>query len=39
MTAIEVDGPTHYLKCKNNLGVENGRTKFKSRLLRQLGWS
>ena len=39
MTAIEVDGPTHYVKCKGEQRLENGHTKFKSRILRQLGWT
>eukprot|EP00633_Aureoumbra_lagunensis_P014292 CAMPEP_0197346868 /NCGR_PEP_ID=MMETSP0893-20130614/6546_1 /TAXON_ID=44058 ORGANISM="Aureoumbra lagunensis, Strain CCMP1510" /NCGR_SAMPLE_ID=MMETSP0893 /ASSEMBLY_ACC=CAM_ASM_000539 /LENGTH=71 /DNA_ID=CAMNT_0042856279 /DNA_START=33 /DNA_END=248 /DNA_ORIENTATION=- len=40
MTAIEVDGPTHYLiKGKGKQQIENGRTRFKSRILRQLGWT
>ena len=38
--AIEVDGPFHYLKDVSSPGdyVVNGSTRFKSRLLRALGW-
>ena len=37
--AIEVDGPSHYLKdVKSGDYIVNGATKFKSRLLRALGW-
>jgi len=39
MTAIEVDGPFHYLESKGKQRVENGRTRFKSRIVRQLGWT
>ena len=34
---VEVDGPSHYLKGREPVQV-NGSTRFKSRLLRQLGW-
>ena len=37
--AIEVDGPSHYLKdASTGDYVVNGSTRFKSRLLRALGW-
>ena len=38
--AIEVDGPSHYLKdvSSNSDYVVNGPTQFKSRLLRAHGW-
>ena len=37
--AIEVDGPSHYLKdASTDEYVVNGPTRFKSRLLRALGW-
>ena len=36
-TAIEFNGPSHYLGGKNGT-VENGRTKTKARLLGKLGW-
>ena len=37
--AIEVDGPSHYLKnVSTGEYVVNGATQFKSRLLRALGW-
>ena len=37
--AIEVDGPSHYLmNAEGRCVVENGATRFKSRLLRRLGW-
>ncbi|MEM6487496.1 MAG: RAP domain-containing protein, partial [Pseudomonadota bacterium] len=37
--AVEVDGPWHYLKDAEGRCVgENGATRFKSRLLRRLGW-
>ena len=37
--AVEVDGPSHYLKDAEGRCVgENGSTRFKSRLLRRLGW-
>ena len=36
---VEVDGPSHYLKDANGrCVVANGPTRFKSRLLRRLGW-
>ncbi|KAJ8607233.1 hypothetical protein CTAYLR_010370 [Chrysophaeum taylorii] len=34
--AVEVDGPYHYLERTR---VETGSTRFKSRLLRRLGWN
>jgi len=37
--AIEVDGPSHFAKnTASTTYVENGATRFKSRLLRRLGW-
>ena len=37
--AIEVDGPSHYLKdVATGEYIVNGATRFKSRLLRALGW-
>ena len=37
--AVEVDGPRHYLKdAEGRCVAENGSTRFKSRLLRRLGW-
>ncbi|MEL6341468.1 MAG: RAP domain-containing protein, partial [Myxococcota bacterium] len=37
--AIEVDGPFHYLQdATTGEYVVNGATRFKSRLLRRLGW-
>jgi len=36
--AIEFNGPSHYLRC-NGGDVENGRTKFKRRLLEGLGFT
>ena len=37
--AVEVDGPSHYLKnAGGRCVVANGATRFKSRLLRRLGW-
>ena len=37
--AVEVDGPTHFVKnVVSTEQVENGRTRFKSRLLCRLGW-
>ncbi|MEM7492485.1 MAG: RAP domain-containing protein [Pseudomonadota bacterium] len=37
--AVEVDGPSHYLKdTQGRCVTENGPTRFKSRLLRRLGW-
>jgi len=37
--AIEVDGPSHYLRNPaRGCWVENGATRLKSRLLRGLGW-
>jgi len=39
MRAVEVDGPSHLAKNPaSNTYVENGATRFKSRLLRRLGW-
>ena len=36
--AVEVDGPSHYLKdAAGRCVTENGSTRFKSRLLRQIG--
>eukprot|EP00633_Aureoumbra_lagunensis_P003296 CAMPEP_0197286678 /NCGR_PEP_ID=MMETSP0890-20130614/2252_1 /TAXON_ID=44058 ORGANISM="Aureoumbra lagunensis, Strain CCMP1510" /NCGR_SAMPLE_ID=MMETSP0890 /ASSEMBLY_ACC=CAM_ASM_000533 /LENGTH=72 /DNA_ID=CAMNT_0042755277 /DNA_START=33 /DNA_END=251 /DNA_ORIENTATION=+ len=39
MTAVEVDGPSHYLKGRGTRPSQNGSTAFKSRILRQLGWT
>ena len=37
--AIEVDGPSHYLKDVSTRDyIVNGSTQFKSRLLQGLGW-
>ena len=36
--AIEVDGPFHFLGFGNSGRVVNGRTKMKTRLLKNLGW-
>jgi len=37
--AIEVDGPSHYLKdATSGEYIVNGATQFKSRLLRSFGW-
>jgi len=37
--AIEVDGPSHYLKgATSSAYTVNGATQFKSRLLRSYGW-
>ena len=37
--AVEVNGPSHYLKDADGRCVtENGPTRFKARLLRRLGW-
>ena len=38
--AVEVDGPWHYLKsAEGRCVIANGPTRFKSRLLRRLGWN
>ena len=38
--AIEVDGPSHYLKdLSSGENVVNGTTRFKRRQLRSLGWT
>ena len=38
--AVEVDGPSHYLKeLSSGRSVVNGATKFKTRLLRSFGWT
>lgn len=36
-TAVEFDGPTHYLKGPNGPSLD-GRTAFKRRLLAKMGW-
>jgi len=38
--AVEVDGPSHYLKeLSSGRSVVNGATRFKTRLLRSFGWT
>ena len=38
--AVEVDGPSHYLKeLSTEENVVNGATRFKTRLLRSFGWT
>ena len=38
--AVEVDGPSHYLKdLSRGENVVNGATRFKTRLLRSFGWA
>ena len=38
--AVEVDGPTHFLKhSSSGKYVVNGATRFKARLLRSVGWT
>ena len=38
--AVEVDGPWHYLKdVSSGENVVNGATRFKTRVLRSLGWT
>ena len=37
-TAVEFDGPTHYLQGPDGPSVD-GRTAFKRRLLGRLGWT
>ena len=38
--AVEVDGPSHYLKdVSSGEDVVNGATRFKSQLLRGFGWT
>ena len=38
--AVEVDGPTHYLKdLSSGENVANGATGFKTRQLRSFGWT
>ena len=38
--AVEVDGPSHYLKdMSSGEALVNGATRFKTRLLRSFGWT
>ena len=40
--AVEVDGPSHYLRdnaTSSGVLVENGATRLKTRLLQRLGWT
>ncbi len=36
--AVEVDGPTHFLRAPGGSLKENGKTAMKQRLLRAAGW-
>jgi very-short-patch-repair endonuclease len=36
---VEIDGPNHYLRGTGQEGVMDGRTQFKTRILRQLGYT
>jgi len=36
--AVEVDGPSHFISCRNNKQIMNGSTLFKRRLLTAAGW-
>ena len=38
-TAVEFDGPTHYLAAPSGATRPNGKTTFKRRLLEKLGWT